>query len=492
MTRLEALSFISSAVGIAQLAYRLVETIVLHYALGSYLTLKDEHGAFRAAILLVLFPDARQVMKRIETHLLESQSDNAMVMKKALAEDCTMLAVAVSFFQSWVTNESKTRLMYILQAAIVAQIAITALSLGTSDTIHWTANAAFVISLVTASLSVFYACLLQQHISGLFTSEDVKSWLSKPASKYEMETLEIMASELRRARYRWQDLGPLSDARQSALETFRKQIEGFARECKWKTASFNAAFMIKVPSLLLNWSVGAFILGLGVYLGCVWRPDGISDPSRNGSLGVLITYLITTVGGLLLYYVPNAGKILESSTLRRLDWTYNRKKDPTKPQFEAMFTSDAAPTLDQVMTIVNETTAQYELPARRSRWFTSQHVKPVATSAANVNAITDSNEVARQPTEDAIVVSAVDQPDNQREKTDGESPRSSTTSSGPRSQYDPLIAALQASIEAQEQSTAALKAVLNAHLAASTVDQTLNDRGLTTTVTKHEGLSSTD
>ncbi|THV93978.1 hypothetical protein D6D26_07970 [Aureobasidium pullulans] len=439
MTRLEALSIISSAVGIAQLAYRLVETIVLHYALGSYLTLKDEHGAFRAAILLVLFPDARQVMKRIETHLLESQSDNAMVMKKALAEDCTMLAVA---------------------AAIIAQIAITALSLGSSDTIHWTANAAFVISLVTASLSVFYACLLQQHISGLFTSEDVKSWLSKPASKYEMETLEIMASELRRARYRWQDLGPLSDARQSALETFRKQIEGFARECKWKTASFNAAFMIKVPSLLLNWSVGAFILGLGVYLGCV------------------------------------SGKILESSTLRRLDWTYNRNKDPTKPQFEAMFTSDAAPTLDQVMTIVNETTAQYELPARRSRWFTSQHVKPVATGAANVNAITDSNEVARQPTEDAIkpsqVVSAVDQPDNQREKTDGESPRSSTTSSGPRSQYDPLIAALQASIGAQEQSTAALKAVLNAHLAASTVDQTLNDQGLTTAVNKHEGLSSTD
>ncbi|THX28372.1 hypothetical protein D6D10_09217 [Aureobasidium pullulans] len=478
MTRLKALPLITSVVGIAQFTYQLVETIVLHYALGFYLILKDlkdEYGAFQAAILLVLFPDARKVMNRIEKHVLRSETDNAMVMKKALAEDCTMLAVA---------------------AAIVAQIAITALSLSSSDTIHWTANAAFVISLVTASLSVFYACLLQQHISGLFTSEDVKSWLSKPASKYEMETLEIMASELRRARYRWQDLGPLSDARQSALETFRKQIEGFARECKWKTASFNAAFMIKVPSLLLNWSVGAFILGLGVYLGCVWRPDGISDPSRNGSLGVLITYLITTVGGLLLYYVPNTGKILESSTLRRLDWTYNRKKDPTKPQFEAMFTSDAAPTLDQVMTIVNETTAQYELPTRRSRWFTSQHVKPVATGAANVNAITDSNEVARQPTEDAIkpsqVVSAVGQPDNQREKTDGESPRSSTTSSGPRSQYDPLIAALQASIEAQEQSTAALKAVLNAHLAASTVDQTLNDQGLTTTVTKHEGLSSTD
>lgn len=98
MTRLEALSFISSVVGIAQLAYRLVETIVLHYALGSYLTLKDEHGAFRAAILLVLFPDARKVMNRFEKHVLRSESDNAMVMKKALAEDCTMLAVAVNSF----------------------------------------------------------------------------------------------------------------------------------------------------------------------------------------------------------------------------------------------------------------------------------------------------------------------------------------------------------------------------------------------------------
>ncbi|THX23239.1 hypothetical protein D6D12_08542 [Aureobasidium pullulans] len=472
MTRLEALSIISSAVGIAQLAYRLVETIVLHYALGSYLILKDEYGAFQAAILLVLFPDARKVMNRIEKHVLRSETDNAMVMKKALAEDCTMLAVA---------------------AAIVAQIAITALSLSNSDTIHWTANAAFVVSLVTASLSVFYACLLQQHISGLFTPDDVKSWLSKPASPAEMRLLEKATYSLQ---YRYSDLESASEETQSALKAFRQTIEGFAQQFKWKTASFNAAFMIKVPSLLLNWSVGAFILGLGVYLGCVWRPDGISDPSLDGSLGVLVTYLITTVGGLLLYYVPKAGKILESSTLRRLDWTYNRKKDPKKPQFEAMFTSDAAPTLDQVMTIVNETTAQYELPARRSRWFTSQHVKPVATGAANVNAITDSNEVARQPTEDAIkpsqVVSAVDQPDNQREKTDGESPRSSTTSSGPRSQYDPLIAALQASIEAQEQSTAALKAVLNAHLAASTVDQTLNDQGLTTTVTKHEGLSSTD
>ncbi|THY43915.1 hypothetical protein D6C90_08436 [Aureobasidium pullulans] len=478
MTRLQALPLITSVVGIVQAAYQLVETIVLHYALGSYIILKDEHGAFRAAILLVLFPDARKVMNRIEKHVLRSKSDNAMLMKKALAEDCTMLAVA---------------------AAIVAQIAITALSLGNSETIHWTASAAFVISLVTASLSVFYACLLQQHISGLFTSEDVKSWLSKPASKYEMELLEIMALQLRRVQSQWQDVGLLSDITQLASEPYRKEIEDFAQECKWKTASFNTAFMIKVPSLLLNWSVGAFVLGLGVYLGCVWKPDEKSSPWRNGSLGVLITYLITTVGGLLLYYVPKAGKILESSTLRRLDWIYNRKEDPTKPQFGAMFTSDA-PTKALAMAVANGPRARvnnyFELPAPLLGSSASRHVEPVATGAANVKATPESDDGARQPAEGVIkssqVASAVGQPDSQREKTDDESPRSSITPSRLRSQCDPLIAALKASIGAQEQSTAALKAVLNAHLAALAAEQASNDQGLTTTVTKHEGPSSTD
>ncbi|THW45164.1 hypothetical protein D6D21_04542 [Aureobasidium pullulans] len=131
-----------------------------------------------------------------------------MVMKKALAEDCTMLAVA---------------------AAIVAQIAITALSLGYSDTIHWTANAAFVVSLVTASLSVFYACLLQQHISGLFTPDDVKSWLSKPASPAELRLLEKATSSLQ---YEYPDLESASEETQSALKALRQTIEGFAQQFK--------------------------------------------------------------------------------------------------------------------------------------------------------------------------------------------------------------------------------------------------------------------
>lgn len=64
--------------------------------LKSFVTLRREHGSFRAFILLVLFSDARQVMDRIERHLLRSEPNNTMIMKKALADDCTMLAVAVS------------------------------------------------------------------------------------------------------------------------------------------------------------------------------------------------------------------------------------------------------------------------------------------------------------------------------------------------------------------------------------------------------------
>lgn len=39
---------------------------------------------------------------------------------------------------------------------------------------------AFVVSLVTAALSVFYACLRQQKISTLLSADDLKDWLSRP------------------------------------------------------------------------------------------------------------------------------------------------------------------------------------------------------------------------------------------------------------------------------------------------------------------------
>lgn len=63
----------------------------------------------------------------------------------------------------------------------MAQIAFSAVSLEDLNKVHWTAKAAFVSSLIKGSLSVFYACLVQQNLSGLYSIEDVKSFFSKRA-----------------------------------------------------------------------------------------------------------------------------------------------------------------------------------------------------------------------------------------------------------------------------------------------------------------------
>lgn len=73
----------------------IITVLATWHVFNSFLTLSKDHGIFRALILLFLFPDAREVMDRIEKHLLRSDPKNAMIMKKALADDCTMLAVAV-------------------------------------------------------------------------------------------------------------------------------------------------------------------------------------------------------------------------------------------------------------------------------------------------------------------------------------------------------------------------------------------------------------
>ncbi|THX48282.1 hypothetical protein D6D06_09183 [Aureobasidium pullulans] len=430
----------------------IITVLATWHVFNSFLTLSKDHGIFRALILLFLFPDAREVMDRIEKHLLRSDPKNAMIMKKALADDCTMLAVA---------------------AAIVAQIAITALSLGDSDTIHWTANAAFVVSLVAASLSVFYACLLQQHVSSLFTPEDVKSWLSRPASPAQLLRLAQQIPK-RRRQLRGQQDDPESATQGSQSEELRKKVEHFAQEFRWKTASFNAAFMIKVPSLLLNWSVSAFLIGLGIYLGCLWIPDTSASRKRDGSLGVLLFYIATTIGGLLLYFVPAACKFLEMLPIKRLDMHFNRKRDPTKPRFEAMFKSTDA-------TVAEHPEEHPRSHIHLSNSFVTQRAKPSATDVANKLLEGGSKDVAQKTTNDVQIR-------DQIEKPIGEITSLNDTSSKLPVQCDPLIAALKASVEAQEQSTAALKAVLNAHLATSATDRASNDQVLTNVGSQSRGL----
>lgn len=85
----------------SQIAYNAFDTITLRALRRSFLELKQDYGFLEAAILVFIFPDARHVLGRIQRHLLEPQLDEvtameeAMALKKSMADDCSMLAVAV-------------------------------------------------------------------------------------------------------------------------------------------------------------------------------------------------------------------------------------------------------------------------------------------------------------------------------------------------------------------------------------------------------------
>lgn len=206
----------------------------------------------------------------------------------------------------------------------MAQVAITALALTDLDQVHWTAKAAFVLSLITGGLSVFYSCLVQQRMSGLFTPDDVKDFFSKPSSSPRLHNLEQemydLISDIRK-----NDVGDESTVRRQGMEEIESIIKEFKSKNRWKSASFHSILMIKAPTLLLRYALASFVIGIGIYFGCLAFSDIGSQMPRNSYRAIFIVYIVTSFLGLLIYYVPYILKELELSPARRHAQIMNNK-----------------------------------------------------------------------------------------------------------------------------------------------------------------------
>lgn len=133
----------------------------------------------------------------------------------------------------------------IRQGAIVAQIAITALSLQYIEQTHWTVEAAFLISLVNGLLSVSFSCDLQIELGALHGPEETKEWLVVQDSK----TLH-------------------------------------------ERPSYSSAFMLVAPAQLLSWSLLSLFVGFGIYYGLVYTRDLSPLPGTGANLAVLLVFVI--------------------------------------------------------------------------------------------------------------------------------------------------------------------------------------------------------
>ncbi|KAF2846728.1 hypothetical protein T440DRAFT_405063 [Plenodomus tracheiphilus IPT5] len=191
---------------------------------------------------LILYVFGSRGMWRVQTQTLCSPTDDhVMDFKKSVQEDSNIIAVA---------------------GTIIAQIAITALSLNDLSRTHWVARAAFTLSLVSATMSVYYATRQYRSLGRCLHPEEVRDWIKGKHRK------ENSASSSESSKY--QDMLP----------------------------SPASVLTVSAPNMLLSASLHSFLIGLGIYFGYTWTRNLDADAGVHGSRAVFITYLI----GLIVCY----------------------------------------------------------------------------------------------------------------------------------------------------------------------------------------------
>ncbi|CAN9363950.1 unnamed protein product [Alternaria alternata] len=187
--------------------------------------------------ILWLFGD-RDVW-RIQLQVLQSSNElDAMEFKKLAQDDSSIIAVA---------------------GTIVAQIAITALSLADLSNTHWVARASFTFSLVSATMAVYYATRQYRKLGRCLHADEVKAW--------------IHPTEMR-------------------------LLTGVPLPFQLFMPSAASVLTVSAPNMLLSASLNAFLVGLGVYFGYVWTRNLDESAGPSASRAVFIVYVI----GLALCY----------------------------------------------------------------------------------------------------------------------------------------------------------------------------------------------
>lgn len=256
--------------------------------------IRREHSLVKWLVVATVFSATLRTMDRVERSVLTPNGD-PVAFRNAFVSDFNSLAVT---------------------GAIISQVAITAIALPFVREVHWTAQGAFITSLVLGCLSVFFSTRIQRSLTALASAEDVKDWLCKPVSHKDYTSFE---KELRPRITRAQ----AAPAAGGERDLVRKEIVQFLEKHRWKHASFYSCASLSTPPELLNSSMGAFLVGLGIYLGCVWTQDLDPVAGKTASRALLICYVTVAALGIGRFYWADQGKEKELSPIR--EWLRDLK-----------------------------------------------------------------------------------------------------------------------------------------------------------------------
>lgn len=162
-----------------------------------------------------------------------------------------------------------------MKSAIIAQIAITMLSLAKFDSVHWSARALAYSSLICGITATFYAFMVQQLLSDLHSPEDVRAWLTT-------------------ARH--------------TRPWFHRVVLGGERATNTedRIPSIAAAITLTMASKLLRIAVVALFVALGIYLGSVHQSGLGTLEGQNADTSVLIVFIVVLSFVLCDSFLPMA------------------------------------------------------------------------------------------------------------------------------------------------------------------------------------------
>ncbi|KAI7088627.1 hypothetical protein KC356_g3147 [Hortaea werneckii] len=242
------------------------------------------YGLRRTLFLQLVFPDALDMIGRIHKDVIQDGTLHAATLTRdAMCANYNMTAVA---------------------AAIIAQVAISGLGLDEIANTHWMVQAAFIVSLVSGLLSVYYCCIIQQSFGTLVSPDDIKDWLCTPGEWHGMK------DELHKQINSFRP-GTETTGTREQLQMTQDRVLARLQSDRWVTPSINSAVILVAPVRLLNLAVAAFLIGLGIYLGLAFSENIAIAAGNQGNLANMIIYILVVVICLLLFWIPVVLRLLE-------------------------------------------------------------------------------------------------------------------------------------------------------------------------------------
>lgn len=194
-----------------------------------------------------------------------------------------------------------------MQSAIIAQVALTALSLPWLSGCHWIARACWVLSLVAGLMAVYCSGSQQIEFGRLSNAEEVRAWMRSGKTSPRDIVNNLSEQEAREELHR---VERFLYSRNAAAHLFVSG-EAFNKKARLGPVNFaprpGAVIAVSGPRFLLAMSLNSFLLALGVYLFCLWRrdldPNSAADDARN----VFIVFITGLSASIIVFFISSGG-----------------------------------------------------------------------------------------------------------------------------------------------------------------------------------------